>query len=153
ETIERNAHVQAQLTADILDVARIITGKLRVRIQGIDPVKVARAAVEAVRQDAEARHIDLDMVVEGRPTTVPADPDRLQQVVPNLLTNAIKFTPEGGKVGLRLRGKPDTVELEVKDTGEGIPPDVLPHVFERFRQGGSRARSKGGLGLGLAIVS
>jgi len=153
ETIDRNAHLEAQLTADILDVARIITGKLRLRIQSVDPAEVARAAVETVRQSAESRKVELVMTVDGAPATVAGDPDRLQQAIANLLTNAVKFTPEGGRVELRVAGGPDTVKLEVKDTGAGIPPDLLPHVFERFRQGGSHARSKGGLGLGLAIVS
>src|SRR5713101_8006485 len=152
ETIERNAHVEAQLTADILDVARIITGKLRVQLQRVDPAKVAAVALEAVRQDAESRRVTVEMRVEGDPGPVAADPDRLQQVISNLLTNALKFTPEGGRVDMRLGAVCDVVEIEVRDTGEGISADVLPHVFERFRQGGARAGRKGGLGLGLAIV-
>jgi len=153
ETIERNAHLEAQLTADILDVARIITGKLRLRMQTVDPVEVARAAVETVRQSAASRKVELAMTVDGQPAPVPGDPDRLQQAIANLLTNAVKFTPEGGRVGLRVAAGTDTVTIEVSDTGEGIAPEMLPHVFERFRQGGAGARSKGGLGLGLAIVS
>ena len=152
ETIERNAHVEAQLTADILDVARIITGKLRVQLQRVDPAKVAAAALEAVRQDAESRRVALDMQVDGDPGPVAADPDRLQQVVSNLLTNALKFTPEGGRVDVRVAAAGDVVEIAVRDTGEGIDPDMLPHVFERFRQAGARGGRKGGLGLGLAIV-
>ncbi|PYQ49848.1 MAG: hybrid sensor histidine kinase/response regulator [Acidobacteria bacterium] len=129
ETIERNAHLEAQLTADILDVARIITGKLRVQLQRVDPGKVVAAALEAVGQDAESRRIAVDMKVEGDPGPVAADPDRLQQVVSNLLTNALKFTPEGGRVDVRVA-----------------------RVFERFSQAGARGGRKGGLGLGLAIV-
>ena len=152
ETIERNAHLEAQLTADILDVARIITGKLRVQLQRVDPGKVVAAALEAVGQDAESRRIAVDMKVEGDPGPVAADPDRLQQVVSNLLTNALKFTPEGGRVDVRVAAVGDVVEIVVRDTGEGISPDMLPRVFERFSQAGARGGRKGGLGLGLAIV-
>ena len=152
ETIERNAHVEAQLTADILDVARIITGKLHLQLQRLDPAKVAAVALEAVRQDAASRRVTVEMKVEGEPGPVAADPDRLQQVISNLLTNALKFTPEGGRVDLRVAQSGDVMEIEVRDTGDGIGADVLPHVFERFRQGGARAGRKGGLGLGLAIV-
>ena len=152
ETIERNAHLEAQLTADILDVARIITGKLRLQVQRVEPAKVVEAALEAVRQEAQNKGIALHPSVEGAPPPVAADPDRLQQVVANLLTNAIKFTPAGGEVRVRVAPVADGVEIAVRDTGEGIAPEVLPHVFERFRQGGARARNKGGLGIGLAIV-
>jgi PAS domain S-box-containing protein len=152
ETIERNAHLEAQLTADILDVARIITGKLRLRLQGLEAAEIVEAAVETVRQNAEAKRIQLRTAIEGGRGGIAADPDRLQQVVANLLTNAIKFTPEGGEVRVRVDAREDYVTIEVADTGEGIPPDVLPHIFERFRQGGAKARGKGGLGLGLAIV-
>jgi PAS domain S-box-containing protein len=152
ETIERNAHLEAQLTADILDVARIITGKLRLQIQGVEAAEIVEAAVESVRQHAEAKRIDLRTTIERGRGGIAADPDRLQQVVANLLTNAIKFTPEGGEVAVRVDARDDSVTIEVADTGEGIPPDVLPHIFERFRQGGAKARGKGGLGLGLAIV-
>jgi signal transduction histidine kinase/ActR/RegA family two-component response regulator len=152
ETIERNAHVEAQLTADILDVARIITGKLRLQIQSVDPLGVVEAAVESVRQDGASKRVELRTTVDGVPARVPADPDRLQQVVSNLLTNAIKFTPEGGRVDVRVTGDGGGVAIEVKDTGEGIGPEMLPHVFERFRQGGTPGHRKGGLGLGLAIV-
>ncbi|HEV7500339.1 MAG TPA: hybrid sensor histidine kinase/response regulator, partial [Vicinamibacteria bacterium] len=152
ETIERNAHVQAQLTADILDVARIITGKLRLHIQAVDPGTIAEAAVETVRHQAEAKRIDLSLDVRGTPGPVPADPDRLQQVIGNLLINAIKFTPERGRIEVRVEAKGEEVAIAIADTGEGISAEMLPHVFERFQQGTARARSKGGLGLGLAIV-
>jgi PAS domain S-box-containing protein len=152
ETIERNAHLEAQLTADILDVARIITGKLRLEVQKLDPARVIEAAIENVRQDASARHVALEFAAEGTPGFVSADPDRLQQVVGNLLTNAFKFTPEGGRVQVHLRERDGEVEIGVQDSGEGISPEMLPHVFERFRQGSGHARGKGGLGLGLAIV-
>jgi len=152
ETIERNAHVEAQLTADILDVARIITGKLRVQMQTVDAGKIVESAVETVRQQAEEKHVALRLAPESGTAAVAADPDRLQQVVGNLLTNAIKFTPEGGEVRVRVVPGAHTVAIEIQDTGEGIDGETLPHVFERFRQGGAGARRKGGLGLGLAIV-
>jgi PAS domain S-box-containing protein len=152
ETIERNAHVEAQLTADILDVARIITGKLRLHIQAVDPAKIAEAALETARHQAETKGVILGLTVRGDPGPVPADPDRLQQVIGNLLTNAIKFTPERGRVEVRVEAGADSVEIAIADSGDGIAPEMLPHVFERFRQGTALARSKGGLGLGLAIV-
>jgi len=153
ETIERNAHLEAQLTADTLDVARIITGKLRVQMQTVDAAQVVESAVETVRQQAEEKRVTLQLAAESGAAAVAADPDRLQQVVGNLLTNAIKFTPEGGEVRVRVVAGAQTVAIEIQDTGEGIDGDTLPHVFERFRQGGAGARRKGGLGLGLAIVS
>jgi len=152
ETIERNAHLEAQLTADILDVARIITGKLRVQMQTVDVAQVVESAVETVRQQAEDKHVMLQVAAESG-AAVAADPDRLQQVVGNLLTNAIKFTPDGGEVRVCVVAGAQTVAIEIQDTGEGIDGETLPHVFERFRQGGAGARRKGGLGLGLAIVS
>ena len=152
ETIERNAHLEAQLTADTLDVARIITGKLRVQMQTLDAGQVVASAVETVRPQAEAKHVTLQLTVEHGAAAVAADPDRLQQVVGNLLTNAIKFTPDGGEVRVRVVPGAHTVAIEIQDTGEGIDGETLPHVFERFRQGGAGARRKGGLGLGLAIV-
>ena len=153
ETIERNAHVEAQLTADILDVARIITGKLRMQMQTVDAGKIVESAVETVRQQAEDKRVTLQLAPESGAAAVAADPDRLQQVVGNLLTNAIKFTPEGGEVRVRVIPGAQTIAIEIQDTGEGIDPETLPHVFERFRQGRAGARRKGGLGLGLAIVS
>ena len=144
--------LRTPLTADILDVARIITGKLRLHIQAVDPAKIAEATLETVRHQADRKGLALGLVVRGDPGPVPADPDRLQQVIGNLLTNAIKFTPERGRVEVRVEARPDWVEIAVTDTGEGITPEMLPHVFERLRQGTALARSKGGLGLGLAIV-
>jgi PAS domain S-box-containing protein len=153
ETIERNAHLEAQLTADFLDVARIITGKLQIHIQNVDAAKAVESAVEAVRPQAEEKGVDLRLVSEGGPTAVAADPDRLEQVVGHLLTNAIKFTPAGGEVRVRVVPSAQHVAIEVQDTGEGIPPEMLPHVFERFRPGGAGTHRKGALGIGLAIVS
>jgi PAS domain S-box-containing protein len=152
ETIERNARVEAQLTSDILDVARIVTGKMHVEIQNVDAAKVVESAVETVRPTAEGKGVAVTLAAEGA-TDVAADPDRLQQVVGNLLANAIKFTPSGGEVCVRVASSAQDVVIEIRDTGEGIAPEILPHVFERLRQGGGQGYRKGGLGLGLAIVS
>ena len=151
ETIERNARAQAQLVEDILDVSRIIAGKLRVQVRPTDLCEVVRAAVETVRPAAQAKGLDIELRL---PDSLPfeADPDRLQQVVWNLLSNAIKFTPEGS-VTVELRRASRTVEVVVADTGIGISKEFLPHVFDRFRQAdSSMTRASGGLGLGLAIV-
>jgi PAS domain S-box-containing protein len=153
ETIERNVHLQARLTADILDVARMITGKLQLHIQNVDAAPIVESAVEAVRPHAQEKRVALRATTEGGTAPVAADPDRLQQAVGNLLSNAVKFTAEGGEVHVSVTSNPQDVVIEVKDTGEGIPPELLPHVFERFRPGRARAYRKGGLGLGLAIVS
>jgi PAS domain S-box-containing protein len=152
ETIERNAHIQEQLIADILDVSRIVTGKLRIKLQPIDFAPIVRAAVEAVRPAAEAKGVVLRLSVAS-PGAVMGDPDRLRQVVWNLLTNAIKFTPRGGTVSVScVRGGTNAI-VQVSDTGEGILPELLPFVFDRFRQGDASAtRPHGGLGLGLSIV-
>jgi PAS domain S-box-containing protein len=153
ETIDRNAKAQNQLINDILDVSRIITGKLHLAVQPLDPGPVVEAALETVRPAAEAREIQLEASLAPSTGTVSGDPDRLQQVVWNLLSNAIKFTPKGGRVQVRLRPVDDQAEIVVTDSGPGISPEFLPHVFERFRQGdASTTRSHVGLGLGLAIV-
>ena len=152
ETIERNAHIQEQLIADILDVSRIVTGKLRLELRPIELAPVIEAALDAVRPAAAAKgiHLEADMDYKG---TVLGDPDRLQQVVWNLVSNAIKFTPAGGRVGVSLsRGGPSAV-IKVSDTGEGIASELLPFIFDRFTQGDvSVTRPHGGLGLGLSIV-
>ena len=153
ETIERNARAQTQLVEDILDVSRIIAGKLRVQVQRIDLRAVIRGAVDAVRPAAEVKKVDLELALEDEAGDFQGDPDRLQQVVWNLLSNAIKFTPAKGKVSVQLRRRGDEVEVVVSDTGIGINRDFLPHVFDRFRQADSSiTRATGGLGLGLAIV-
>ncbi|HEY0428849.1 MAG TPA: ATP-binding protein [Pyrinomonadaceae bacterium] len=153
ETINRNARVQAQIIDDILDVSRIITGKLRLDIQLIDPSRVIESAVESARPAAEARGIRLQMMLDPQAGPVSGDPNRLQQVIWNLLTNAIKFTPKGGRAQLRLERVNSHVEISVSDNGQGISADFLPHVFERFRQSDSTtSRRHGGLGLGLSIV-
>ena len=153
ETIERNARAQTQLVDDILDVSRIIAGKMRVNIVKTDLHAVARAAVDAVRPAAEAKGVDLVCELAPDAADFCGDPDRLQQVVWNLLANAIKFTPRDGRVTLALSRVKSEVEIRVSDTGMGISADFLPHVFDRFRQADSSiTRAQGGLGLGLAIV-
>ena len=151
--IERNAHAQTRLIDDLLDVSRAISGKLRLEPRSIHLPDVLRAAVETVSLAMAAKHIAFDAEYDPKTPPILADPDRLQQVVWNLLSNAIKFTPERGHVSLRLANAGAYVEITVSDTGTGIDPEFLPHVFERFRQAdvGSRRRY-GGLGLGLAIV-
>jgi signal transduction histidine kinase/ActR/RegA family two-component response regulator len=153
QVIERNAESQNQLIQDLLDVSRIISGKLRLDVKQVGLIPVIEAAVDSVQQAVEARNIDLDVEFGTGSDLVRGDPDRLQQVVWNLLSNAIKFTPKGGRVGVRLERHGSDVRIEVSDTGQGIAPEFLPHVFERFRQAdGSTTRTHGGLGLGLAVV-
>jgi PAS domain S-box-containing protein len=152
-TIYRNARSQAQLIEDILDVSRIITGKLRLDARPIALAPVVQTAVETLRPAIEAKNIRLQMRLDFEPRMVVADPDRLQQVVWNLLSNAIKFTPERGQVTIKLESGEAETKIIVTDTGKGISREFLPFVFERFRQAdGSSTRSHGGLGLGLAIV-
>jgi PAS domain S-box-containing protein len=153
ETIDRNAKVQTQLIADILDVSRIVSGKLRVLMRPLELVPLVEAALDTVRLGAEAKGIHIALVADPEAGPVSGDPDRLQQVVWNLLSNAIKFTPEGGKVDVELRRDGAHAVLKVSDNGIGIVPAFLPYVFERFRQAdASTTRPQGGLGLGLAIV-
>ena len=153
DTIERNARAQAQLVDDLLDVSRIITGKLRMDVRPADPNSFIDAAVEAVKPAADAKGVRLQKVVDTAPISIPGDPVRLQQVVWNLLSNAIKFTPRGGRVQIRSARVNSHLEIVVSDTGQGILPDFLPHVFDRFRQADQKtSRQHGGMGLGLAIV-
>lgn len=153
ETIERNARLQARLIDDLLDVSRIITGNLHLELRPIDLALVVEAARDAVRPTAEAKGIQLETFLNDSECLIKGDSNRLRQVVWNLLLNAIKFTPRGGKVTAALHCTDSSVILTVKDTGEGIDPDFLPHVFDRFRQAeGSISRRQGGLGLGLAVV-
>jgi len=153
EVIERNAKAQAQIVEDILDVSRIITGKIRLNMQTIEPTLAIVAAVETIRPAAQAKGIALACSLDAQVGTVTADPDRLRQVAWNLLSNAVKFTPQGGRIEVRLERAGDYVRLVVSDNGEGISAAFLPHIFERFRQADSSAtRKHGGLGLGLAIV-
>jgi signal transduction histidine kinase len=152
-TIERNARAQNRLIEDLLDVSRIITGKLRLELQPVALPAVVEAAVASARPAAEAKNVILINDTDSRVGVVSGDADRLQQVVWNLLSNAIKFTPTGGSVIVRLVQLDEHVRLTVTDTGEGIAPEFLPHVFDRFSQAdGSYQRNHSGLGLGLAIV-
>ncbi len=153
ETIERNAQSQVQLIDDILDVSRIIRGKLRLNVRPAELAPVIEAAVDSVRPAAEAKGIRLQVVLDPGAGPVSGDPDRLQQVVWNLLSNAIKFTPKEGRVQVLLVRAGSHLELTVSDTGQGIEKKFLPYVFDRFRQADpSTTRTHGGLGLGLAIV-
>jgi PAS domain S-box-containing protein len=153
DTVERNAKAQAQLVEDLLDVSRIITGKLRLDVRPTELVPVVEAAMDAVRPAAAAKGIELRTAMDPQAGPVPGDAARLQQVAWNLISNAVKFTGKGGRVDVRLERVDSHVELKVSDTGQGIPPEFLPYVFDRFRQAdGSTTRLHGGLGLGLAIA-
>jgi len=153
EVIERNARAQVQLIEDLLDVSRIITGKLRLEMRTVAVNPVIEEAINTVRPSAEAKGVRLVWRTAPDVGLILAAPDRLQQIIWNLLSNAIKFTPAGGLVEVRASRSGDTVRLQVRDTGVGIHPAFLPHVFERFRQADSTTtRSHSGVGLGLAIV-
>ncbi len=151
--IERNARAQTQLVEDLLDMSRIVSGKVRLEVQRLDLGALVRSALESLRHSADARGVRVSAVLDPDTGAVRGDPGRLEQCVWNLLSNAIKFTPKGGQVHVTLARVDSHVEISVVDTGEGIDPEFLPFVFERFRQGdSSSSRSHGGLGLGLAIV-
>jgi PAS domain S-box-containing protein len=151
--IERNARAQTRLIEDLLDMSRITSGKVRLDVQPVEPAAFIEAALETVRPAAEARRIRLEKVLDPGAGPISGDAGRLQQVVWNLLSNAIKFTPPGGKVQVILERVNSHIEVSVADTGIGIKPEFLPHVFDRFRQAdGSTTRRQGGLGLGLAIA-
>jgi signal transduction histidine kinase len=153
ETIHRNAQAQNQLISDLLDISRIISGKLRLDLRMVDLLSVIEAAIEATRPAAEAKGIRLTTALDRRAGPINGDADRLQQVVWNLLSNAIKFTPEGGQILVKLEGVKSRVEITVQDSGIGISPEFLPHVFDRFRQADPGTnRVHGGMGLGLSIV-
>ena len=153
ETIERNARAQNQLIDDLLDVSRIITGKLRLDVRPVVLVSVLEAAIDSIRPAAEAKNIRLQSLLDPAAGPVSGDPDRLQQVFWNLLSNAVKFTPKGGRIQLRLERINSHVEITVSDTGQGISAEFLPYVFDRLQQADSTTtRAHGGLGLGLAIV-
>ena len=153
ESIDRNARAQATLIEDLLDISRIVTGKLRLRSEPVDLKTIAENALEVAKPGAEAKRIALNRQLPDGPAEIVGDPDRLQQIAWNLLSNAVKFTPAGGAVDVSLVGGERDWKLIVRDTGSGIDPAFLPHVFDRFRQAdGSITRRHGGLGLGLAIV-
>jgi CheY-like chemotaxis protein len=153
EVIERNALSQMRLVEDLLDMARIISGKLRLNIDGVSITDVAQAAVDVVGPAAAAKRIPIEVWFDEGLPPVSGDAERLQQVVWNLLSNAVKFTEAGGAIRLQIKNDGANVRLAVRDTGQGIAPEFLPYVFDRFRQADSSAsRRHGGLGLGLALV-
>ncbi|HEX4946826.1 MAG TPA: PAS domain S-box protein [Blastocatellia bacterium] len=153
ETIERNVRAQNRLVEDLLDVSRIVSGKMQLQVQSILPAQVLEAAVASARPTAEAKGVRLQVELDARSGHISGDPDRLQQVVWNLLSNAIKFTPPDGQVRVQLTDTNTHVVITVSDTGEGIAPEFLPFIFDHFSQAdGSTKRKHGGLGLGLAIV-
>ena len=151
--IERNVRAQTQLIEDLLDMSRIISGNVRLDVQRVELSEIINAAMEGVKPTAETKGVRLEKVIDRLVGPVSGDPGRLQQVLWNLLTNAVKFTPKGGKVRVLAEVMQSHVEISVADTGEGISPDFLPHLFERFSQAdGSAKRKHTGLGLGLSIV-
>ena len=153
EIIERNARSQQQLIGDILEVSQIIRGQLRLDMQRLDLVEVLRAAIESANPTATARRQELRASLPDQPIFVSGDRERLQQIFWNLLSNAMKYTPRQGRIGVEVQSETHDVLVHVRDTGVGIAPAVLPHIFERFRQGDAGpTREFGGLGLGLAIV-
>jgi len=152
EVIERNARAQTRIVDDLLDMSRISAGMARLDIRNVDLQKVVDAAILPIQPAAHAKRITIDRVAAASPLTASCDPDRLQQVIANLLTNAVKFTPEGGWIEVRLEHRPPHVEISVRDNGIGIDPGFLPFVFDRFRQADpSSTRQHSGLGLGLSI--
>jgi len=152
-TIERNARIQTQLIDDLLDMSRIISGKIRLDVQPADPIAFIDAAIQAVTPAAQAKGVRLEEMLDPKAGPLSGDPSRLQQVIWNLLSNAIKFTPKGGKVQVLLERVSSHIEISVADDGIGMEPEFLPHVFERFRQADATSTRKfGGLGLGLSIV-
>jgi PAS domain S-box-containing protein len=153
DTIERSVAAQTQLIEDLLDVSRIISGQMRLDVRPFELGTVVEKAVDTIRPSAQIKSIRLETKLDPRAGFVSGDPARLQQVVWNLLTNAIKFTPKGGSVEVRLSSDDSNIELTVRDTGLGMHPEFVPFVFDRFRQAdGTTSRRYGGLGLGLAIV-
>ncbi len=153
EVVERNTRAQARMIEDLLDISRIVSGKLRLDVQTVELVDIINSAIETVKPAAEARKVRIQRVFDPKAGTVRGDPARLQQIVWNLLSNAIKFTPSGGRVTVSLVRVNSHIEIIVEDTGKGISAEFLPHVFDRFRQqDASTTRAQGGLGLGLSIV-
>jgi signal transduction histidine kinase/ActR/RegA family two-component response regulator len=153
EVIERNANIQSQVIADLLDISRVITGKIRIHPSQVDVSNIIEMAIEGVRPAADAKRIQISVELDQHSSIIRADGERLQQVVWSLLSNAIKFTPKSGKVEVRLHKVDSDIELVVQDNGRGIAADFLPHVFESFRQSdGTPSRPHGGLGIGLSIA-
>jgi PAS domain S-box-containing protein len=152
DVIERNAHVLSQLVSDVLDVSAIVTGKIQIKSSPCDLAAVMSAAVDVIRPSADTKGLTVHAQIPDDLPAVRCDADRLQQVFWNLLTNAVKFTPRGGRIDVRLEAKGDRVDAIVRDTGIGISADALPLVFQRFWQGENAHRRAGGLGLGLALA-
>jgi signal transduction histidine kinase len=153
EVIERNGKMLAQIVDEVLDVSRIVSGKLRLSVQRLDPASLLTDAIAIVAPAADAKGIQLRSNIDPGVQAVQADPDRLQQVLWNVLTNAVKFTPSGGTIDVSIAALDSDVEIVVSDTGRGIDAAFLPYIFERFRQADSRfTREYGGLGLGLSIA-
>jgi CheY-like chemotaxis protein/two-component sensor histidine kinase len=153
ETIERNAKAQSQLIEDVLDVSRIVSGKMRLNVRSVDLSAILEAAIDAIRPAADAKNIEIRRVLDSKSSLISGDSDRLQQILWNLLSNAVKFTPKNGRISIKLERINSHVEIVIADNGAGIEADTLPHVFERFSQADSSStRTHGGLGLGLAIV-
>jgi PAS domain S-box-containing protein len=153
ETIERNATSLTQIVEDVLDISRIVSGKIRLNVQAIDVPTIVANAIDVIAPAADAKGVRLETILDPHASPISGDPERLQQVLWNLLSNAVKFTQRGGRVQVRLERIESHVALTVSDTGVGIAPEFLPHVFERFRQAeGGTTREQGGLGLGLAIA-
>jgi signal transduction histidine kinase/CheY-like chemotaxis protein len=151
--IERNVRQQAKLVDDILDFGRMMSGKLRLEVAQLDLAPLIESVVEGVMPAAQAKKIRVDMMLDSGDAVISGDADRIQQVLFNMLTNAVKFTPDGGRVQVRLSRVSSSVEICVSDTGKGIAPEFLPHVFDRFRQEDGGTRREGGLGLGMSITS
>ena len=153
QIIQRNAEAQSKLIEDLLDVSRIITGKLKIDFQPVSFAATVDSVINSLRPVMDAKQLQLDTSIDPAAGPILGDPARLQQIVTNLLSNAIKFTPSGGRIDVELQRRDSRVQLKISDTGVGIDPENLPHVFERFRQvDSSNVRAHGGLGLGLAIV-
>lgn len=153
QVIQRNAEAQSKLIEDLLDVSRIITGKLKIELQPVSFASITEGVINSLGPAVDAKQLQLEMEIDPAAGPILGDPARLQQIVTNLLSNAIKFTPNGGSIYVCLERRDSHVHLEVRDTGVGIAAEHLPHIFERFRQvDSSNVRAHGGLGLGLAIV-
>jgi len=153
DTIDRNATSLTQIVEDVLDISRIVSGKIRLNVQPVDLPDLVHSAVDAIAPAAEAKGIRVETVIDPQAAPISGDPERLQQVLWNLLSNAVKFTNRGGKIQVRLGRVDSHIEVAVSDTGIGIAPEFLPHVFERFRQGDAGStRERGGLGIGLSIA-
>jgi signal transduction histidine kinase len=153
QVIERNARHQARLIDDLLDMSRITLGKVRLDVQSLYPAALVEAAIETTRPAADAKGIRVESMLDPKAGPISGDPSRVQQIVWNLMSNAVKFTPRGGKVQVVLQRVNSHIEISVADTGIGIRPEFLPHVFDRFRQAdATTTRGHGGLGIGLSIA-